>query len=219
MVVEEWDAWSYTGPTAARAHRMERRSMAERSQTMGSGFAPLPEALPPTTSRAMAHGVAIIYGARSKPITDWRGTFYETVLPGAATRSIDREQVYGYHEHSKAQPLASMKLGTLRFYDTPTGLRYEMDLPDNDLGKTVERELRAGRVAGSSIGFKGAVADWTDVPEGRLRSVRSMQLFDLSTVARPAYPTSTARYRFGSATPGWVGQQSARSQRIAHLTC
>lgn len=214
MAVEEWDAWHYMGSTIA-ARRTEIRTLAERSRTLGHEVAPLPNALPVTTSRAMAHGVAIAYGARSEPITDWRGTFYEAILPGAASRSIDRRQVYGFHEHSQAQPLASMKLGTLRFYDTPTALRYEMDLPDNDLGKTVERELRAGRITGSSIGFLGAVADWSDVEAGRLRSVRSMKLFDLSTVARPAYPTSTARYRFGPATRGWIGER--RTERIGHL--
>ena len=61
--------------------------------------------------------------------------------------------------------LGSTKDGTLRLSVDTTGLRYELDLPDTNLGRYAREEIRCGNIS-VGIGFVVAEDDW-QWPEDR----------------------------------------------------
>lgn len=100
--------------------------------------------------------------------------------------------------HDFNRPLASRDAGTLTIRDTPEALEFEADLSD---GTSWARDFiaahRAGLIKGVSPGFR--------VPpggerierrgDGILRSITRADLFELSTVTRPAYPAAQVEAR------------------------
>ena len=50
--------------------------------------------------------------------------------------------------------LGRTKSGTLRLFDEPQGLRFELDLPDSPLGENVQRAVKRGDIDGASFRFE-----------------------------------------------------------------
>ena len=96
--------------------------------------------------RTVLTGVAIRYGARSRDL----GGFRERIMPGAVTEAMQKGDVHAFEEHRSERYLGRTGNGTLRLIDTPTELRYEVDLPDTSVGREVaqlaERRDYAGLV-------------------------------------------------------------------------
>ena len=76
------------------------------------------------------------------------------------------------------------------------GLRYQIDLPDTQLGRDVATIIERGDVSGSSFAFavndKGS--EVTRDGEQMVRTITDVSLFDVGPVTYPAYQaTSTAK--------------------------
>lgn len=143
-----------------------------------------------------AAGVAVRYGSISKVLVDQRrGQFHERILAGAFKDSLNGTDVRFVHEHDRNLLLGRTASGTLRFEDTPTDLRYELDLPDTTLGRDVATMLERGDVAGSSVAMitRQTKAGWSKTTDGlALRSVQTSALDHVATTAWNAYDDSTA---------------------------
>src|SRR6059058_3561605 len=95
-------------------------------------------------TKLTASGVAMRYGAKSKPI---RGQFREQFTPGAFARTIGQQDVRSHHEHFGPY-LARTSNGTLRLTDTRSELSYEIDLPDTTAGRDAAALLERRDVRG-----------------------------------------------------------------------
>lgn len=140
--------------------------------------------------RIVASGVAMRYGARSKPIM---GKFVEEFRPGAFTKTIQESDVRAHNEHGGPY-LGRTGAGTVRLHDSDAELRYEIDLPDTTAGRDTAALLERGDIKGSSIGFRAVPASttWSTEDGVALRSVGEARLFFVDLTTAPAYPTATA---------------------------
>lgn len=142
--------------------------------------------------RIVASGIAIRYGAISKPMRGFR----ERIEPGAATKTLQEQDIVALHEHDPRMLLGRTSSGTLRLADGPGELRYEIDLPDTSAGRDVAHLLERGDIKGASFGFTAIPSSvkWTktDDPKLALRSIGELRMRDISTTCIPAYAESTA---------------------------
>jgi hypothetical protein len=143
--------------------------------------------------KVTATGTAIRYGALSKNM----GGVVERIMPGAADNVLEGRNIVAYHEHNdRTKLLGSTGSGTLRLFNSPTELRYEIDLPDTTAGRDVAVLLERRDIAGASYGFLSnkAADKWSRHTDGlALRSVHEFKLFDhVALTCAPAYPSSSA---------------------------
>jgi HK97 family phage prohead protease len=135
------------------------------------------------------------------------GGFREQFSPSAFDRILSRSKndprpkpdVVGLFNHDDSLLLARTTNGTLRLSKEDRGLGWEMsDLPDTQAARDVLALVRAGLVTGASFAF--TVADkgehWTQDEKGNaVRTITDANLFDVSVVTRPAYPSSSVGLR------------------------
>lgn len=137
-------------------------------------------------------GTAIRYGARSRDL----GGFRERIMPGAATEPIQKGDVLALDEHRHDRYLGRIANATLRLFDSATELRYEVDLPDTQVGREVAALAERGDYKGSSFGFRALPASvkWTKDDDGTpLRSIHGFKLLrDVGPTITPAYEATTA---------------------------
>lgn len=158
----------------------ETRSVAEAPEIRSEG------------GKLTVAGVAIRYGAKSKPI---QGRFREEIRSGASTKTLQERDIMAWHEHTPAGMLGRTSSGTLRMFDGPDELRYEVDLPDTSAGRDVATLMERGDIRGSSFGFRALPksVQWTTLPDGMaLRSVGEIMLHHVATTCDPAYTEATA---------------------------
>ena len=129
------------------------------------------------------------------------GPFREQVAPGAFRRSIrtDGTDVRFLFNHEPDSVMARTTNGTLTLREDGTGLLAEADLDPSDFD--VQRllpKLRSGNVSQMSFGFRAVNENddwWEDDPDdgGKpIRTLREVQLFDVSAVTFPAYDDTDA---------------------------
>lgn len=147
--------------------------------------------------KLVAAGVAMRYGAKSKPIA---GQFREVFLPGAFTKTLQEQDVHSHNEHHGPY-LGRTGAGTLRLTDTRSELAYEIDLPDTGAGRDAAALLERGDIKGSSIGFRALPKQvtWSVDTDGMaLRSISEAKLRRVDLTIEPYYPDSTAEMAFRS---------------------
>lgn len=170
---------------------MERRQIAAECRASGDG------------GRTFA-GEAIVYGAEVL-IGSQRFGFYETIAHGAARDSIASDDIIFLDAHDPARPLARTSAGTLRLTDTPSAVAVSCDeIPATSYGDDLVTNLRVGNVRGMSFGFDVIDDTWATrevaLPNGgsttvETRMVNTIKLYEVSTTAFPAYPTTSAAVR------------------------
>jgi HK97 family phage prohead protease len=142
--------------------------------------------------KTVLSGVAIRYGARSKNL----GGFRERIMPGAPTEAIQKGDPFAFDEHRADRYLGRLSNGTLRLFDTPTELRYEVDLPDTAVGREVAALAERRDYKGSSFGFRAnpTAVKWTKDDDGvALRSIHGFALLrDVGPTISPAYEDTSA---------------------------
>lgn len=142
-------------------------------------------------NRIIAAGVAMRYGAKSKPIN---GQFREQFGAGSFAKTIREQDVRAHNEHGGPY-LGRTGAGSVRLIDDRSALAYEIDLPDTGAGRDAAVLLERGDIKGSSIGFKALPrgAAWSVDTDGMaLRSVSEARLFRIDLTTEPYYDDSTA---------------------------
>jgi hypothetical protein len=136
-------------------------------------------------------GYAAVFDSPSEPLP-WT----ETIRAGAFARSLrSKNNVMMLWSHDTSQPLASTRSRTLRLSEDERGLRVEADLPDTTLGRDVAQLLRAGVVDSMSFGFSVPRNGDAWSEDGMTRELKEVRLHEVSVVAFPAYPRTSASVR------------------------
>jgi len=139
----------------------------------------------------VARGYAALFNAR----TDIGGYFYETIAPGAFTETLRTADVRALIDHDSGRVIGRSSAGTLRLREDDKGLFVEIDLPDTTDGRDLAVQLERGDISGMSFGFRVTLDEWDesgDIPE---RTIRKVELFEVSAVAFPAYPDTSLALR------------------------
>ncbi len=143
-------------------------------------------------------GYAAKFGKLSQPIGDGKRQFVEKIDRMAFERCLERCDVRGLVNHDPSQRLGRTKPGTMRLKTDDTGLAYEIDVPDTQVGRDTVTDIENGNLDGSSFSFTtdddgDEWDDSTDPPTRTLRNVRD--LFDVGPVTYPAYLDTEANTR------------------------
>lgn len=143
-------------------------------------------------NRHVIGGYAAVFNSRSQNL----GGFVETIEPGTFRKTIGESDIRALWNHNADHVLGRNRSGTLRLSEDSTGLQYEVDLPDTSQARDLRELIERGDVNQSSFGFTTLDDSWgltdDDFP---LRSLREVQLFDVSPVTYPAYLDATIGMR------------------------
>lgn len=111
----------------------------------------------------------------------------------------DMDDVRGLFNHDSNMVLGRNMSGTMNLYCDETGLKYEIELPDTQIGRDVATMIKRGDVTGSSFGFcvRENGQEWTtDQTTGQeIRTITNAKLFDVGPVTFPAYSGATTTCR------------------------
>lgn len=138
-------------------------------------------------------GVAAVYGAQSREISENGRTFTERIAPGAFGESV-RGDIKLLYNHDPRMPLARSRSGTLVLEDRADGLHYTATLPDTTLGNDVRELMQRGDLSGEmSFGFYVQRDSWNKARTERV--VERAQLVEISVVVDAAYPQTSSSLR------------------------
>lgn len=127
---------------------------------------------------------------------DIMGYFLERVAPGAFKRAIAEDDVRSLFNHDPNFVLGRNKSGTLKLREDDTGLMTETTPPDSQLVRDlVMTPIERGDVSQMSFAFRVRAEKWEEQDDTWLRSILEVELFDISPVTFPAYPTTDVGLR------------------------
>ena len=137
-------------------------------------------------------GYAAVYNSDSLDL----GYFTEVIRPGAFRRAVaDQQDVRALLDHDSGKIIGRTKAGNLSLSEDYNGLRVTLTPTDTEDGRTALEWVRSGVVDGFSFGFE-TVSDKWGTKDGRAyRELLDVNLFEISLVAFPAYPATTAAVR------------------------
>lgn len=134
------------------------------------------------------------YAAVFNSETDIGGYFREVIAPGAFADSISAD-VRALFDHDSAHVLGRTKSGTLRLREDDKGLAVEIDLPDTQVARDLAASMERGDIDGMSFGFMVTKQEWDETQDPPLRTIRGVELFEVSVVTFPAYPETSVALR------------------------
>lgn len=136
-------------------------------------------------------GYAAVFNRQSHDL----GGFKEVIDPAAFDNVLD-DDVRAAFNHDASMILGRASAGTLRIGVDGTGLHYEVDLPDNTLGRDLYESVKRGDIKESSFKFTVMDDEWRDTDDGVMRTIKQVgRLIDVAPVSFPAYPDATVAAR------------------------
>lgn len=156
------------------------------------------------TEKPKIFGYAAKFSTRSENLggSDWQ--FYEIIQPGAFDDVLN-DDVRALFNHESSAILARSKggSGSLKIGVDSTGLWYEFEAPDTQVGRDLVTSINRGDVDQSSFSFTVSRdgQEWEEKQEGEgpviyTRTIKKVsRLHDVSPVTYPAYPDATVALR------------------------
>lgn len=154
-------------------------------------------------------GYAAVFNSRSHDL----GGFIEIIAPDAFNRTLKEfPDVFALVEHDTNRVLGRTGNGTLRIAPDGHGLRIEIDPADTTYARDYTALVKRGDVAGMSFRFRPFAGgdSWDRSGAIPVRTLKSVQLKEVSIVVDPAYPETEVSVR--SLTSH--AQQALRSLRL-----
>lgn len=171
---------------------MQRRYLSRPADPIRLRDATTPGALPTIV------GYAAVFYDPADPGTEFRlwGDVHERIMPTAFNSALARkDDVRGLFNHDASAILGRSPANTLRLVVDARGLRYEIDPPNTEVGRSVVESVRRGDVTGSSFAFLPTAEMDREEGEKRLIEVHDCELFDVGPVTYPAYAGTAAGVR------------------------
>jgi HK97 family phage prohead protease len=128
--------------------------------------------------------------------------FIEKFAKGSLSRSIVEDDIRMLLDHDSGRVVGRTRSKSLRLREDAMGLRFEVDVNlDSPDGQTLAATVARRDVSGMSPSFYVETENWDDGGSGLpLRTITSARLKEISAVAWPAYPQTTAVMRSTDAT-------------------
>lgn len=145
-------------------------------------------------------GYAIRFNEESLLMKSWRGKFVEVIAPEAVTEEWLRTQdvkLTLFHNREKLLARSNKGAGTLRLSVDAQGVRFEFDVPDNEVGRYALEAVERGDLAGCSFTFIPKDYDVVEVDEEttRITHRKFEWLGEMTIDSDPAYPTTEVEAR------------------------
>jgi len=137
-----------------------------------------------------ATGYAAVYNS----IADIGGYFNEQIAPGAFDGTLGGD-IRALFNHDTAHVLGRTIAGTLRLASDDRGLAVEIDMPDTAMARDLAVSMTRGDISGMSFGFNVTKQTWDESGPVILRTIESVELFEVSIVTFPAYDATDVAVR------------------------
>ena len=135
-------------------------------------------------------GYAALFNSETT-IGDW---FREVIAPGAFSDAV-KQDVRALLDHDSGRVIGRTSAGTLRLKQDDKGLAVEIDLPDTTDGRDAAVLIERGDLSGMSFGFIVTKEEWDETGDVPLRTIKAVDLHEVSVVAFPAYEDTSIAMR------------------------
>lgn len=154
-------------------------------------------------------GYAAVFDKLSVPMFGFR----EKIKRGAFKDSIKTDDIRALVDHDPSRILGRNTAGTLKLKEDRQGLAVEIDIPDTTTGRDTAESIRRGDLDGMSFGFYTIDDRWETKDGEEIRTLLKAELFDVSVVAFPAYPDTSAGVRKEDLEPAVRSLEAWRAER------
>lgn len=142
-------------------------------------------------SKKIIVGYAAKYNSPTT-IRDWWGDeFLEEIAEGAFDTSLKEDNIRALYNHNSDHILGSTKSKTLALTSDNLGLRFELELPNTQIGNDLYESVKRGDIDGNSFGFRVRADKWSKVEkdgkEMMKRTLTDVKLIEISPTPFPAY--------------------------------
>lgn len=171
-------------------------------------------------------GHAAVFNKRTAIGNPFTWGFYEEIAPGTFTKTLQEGDARFLVDHVTNMIVSRVSAGDLRLAEDKVGLAADADLDQEvsyvrDLTRNVEKR----RITGMSFGFRVVKDDWTveevetstgDPIEVEIRTIREVELYEVSAVTFPAYDETDAATRAIStrSNPDPFGRRAVLLERL-----
>ena len=114
------------------------------------------------------------------------GGFREKINPGAFAKAINKDDIRALFNHDSNHVLGRNKAGKLRLAEDNKGLAVEIDPPDTQTGRDLMVSIERGDINQMSFGFRVLKQEWDESGDEVIRTLKEVDLFDVSPVTFPA---------------------------------
>lgn len=136
------------------------------------------------------------HAAKFDSLSEDLGGFRERIAPGAFAQTIKTGDIRALWNHDSNIVLGRNKSGTLRLSEDSAGLLWEADAPQTQLVRDmVLAPIERGDVSQCSFGFYTLNDKWAKMDGEWIRTLLEVELFDVSPVTYPAYPSTDVAVR------------------------
>ena len=119
--------------------------------------------------------------------------FDEVIEPGAFSRSLSENgDVRALFNHDWNNVLGRTKSGTLTLKEDDKGLNFNVELPNTSVARDLSESMARGDINQCSFGFFVTDEEWDYSVEPALRTIKEVELFEISVVSIPAYDDTEA---------------------------
>lgn len=147
-----------------------------------------------SSDRPVFSGYAAVFNELSVNL----GGFRERIKPGAFRSAIEGGDDVRFLINHNADKILGRTPKTLTLSEDDMGLRVECELPNTSYANDLAESMSRGDISQMSFGFTTRADSWPekDTETGLpIRQLDDVGLFDVSAVAYPAYPDTTAEVR------------------------
>lgn len=147
-------------------------------------------------------GYAAVFNSRTAIGDPTAWGFYEQIAPGAFSRTLAQSDIRMLIDHDPYYVVSRMSAGTLSLSEDSHGLAVSSALdPSVSYVNDLRSNLRNGNVSGMSFGFMVRDDSWEtetrsdDGMQVEVRTIRDVDLIEVSAVTFPAYTDTAAGMR------------------------
>jgi uncharacterized protein len=157
------------------------------------------------------------YAAKFNTMSEDLGGFRETIAPGTFARSLKDGDQFLLRGHEANAVLARTKSGSLKLEEDAVGLRFEAELVDSPIARDTMALVERGDLDGMSFGFGLVRDDWKWDGPVAIRTLKDVDLFEISVVTWPAYRDTDVGVRSRQAFEAFRGSARGISPEQARL--
>ncbi len=162
-------------------HKIERRFLPTSEIRVITGDDKVPK----------IEGYAAVFNKLSVELCGYR----EKIDPGTFKKTIRKDDIRALQNHSSDYVLGRNISDTLKLKEDDRGLSVKITPPGTQWANDLLVSIDRGDISGMSFGFRTITDIWETINKENIRTLKEVELFDVSVVTFPAYPDTDVQVR------------------------